>query len=199
MYTIWRSSTRPLMLLVSSRILLVVLVLLISNGCRPAKAENNKSYSDLVDKAGNIRKPPGYRDLYQALGTFEVVDLKDDHELHYTYASPGTAEYYRKTGKFADGTVLVKEVFAADHAQLTTGDAHWASRTTVWFIMIKDEKGRYPGNPLWGDGWGWALYKSDAPDKQVATNYKKDCLGCHVPAKSTDWVYVQGYPSLSSK
>ena len=187
------------MLLVGSRILLVVLVLLISNGCRPAKAENNKSYSDLVDKAGNIRKPPGYRDLYQALGTFEVVDLKDDHELHYTYASPGTAEYYRKTGKFADGTVLVKEVFAADHAQLTTGDAHWASRTTVWFIMIKDEKGRYPGNPLWGDGWGWALYKSDAPDKQVATNYKKDCLGCHVPAQATDWVYVQGYPSLSSK
>jgi hypothetical protein len=47
--------------------------------------------------------------------------------------------------------------------------------------MIKDEKGRYPGNPLWGDGWGWALYKSDAPDKQIATDYKKDCLGCHIP------------------
>jgi hypothetical protein len=41
---------------------------------------------------------------------------------------------------------------------------------------------------------GWALFKSDAPDKQVATDYKKDCLGCHIPAKATDWVYVQGYP-----
>ena len=58
---------------------------------------------------------------------------------------------------------------------------------------------RYPGNPLWGDGWGWALYQADAPNKQVATNYKKDCLGCHVPAQSTDWVYVQGYPVLKSK
>jgi len=38
---------------------------------------------------------------------------------------------------------------------MTTGDAHWASGPKVWFVMIKDEKGRYPGNPLWGDGWGW--------------------------------------------
>jgi hypothetical protein len=44
---------------------------------------------------------------------------------------------------------------------------------------------------LWGDGWGWALFKADVPDKQVATDYKKDCLDCHVPAKSTDWIYVK--------
>ncbi len=190
---------RPEGMVMASRILLVVVALLISNGCRPAKAENNKSYSDLVDKAGIIRKPPGYRDLYQALGTFAVVDLNGDTELHYTWASPGTAEAYRKTGKFPDGAVLVKQTFATDHGPMTTGDAHWATQTIVWFVMIKDDKGRYPGNPLWGDGWGWALYKSDAPDKQVATNYKKDCLGCHVPAQSTDWVYVQGYPVLKSK
>ena len=24
--------------------------------------------------------------------------------------------------------------------------------------MIKDAKGRFPGNDLWGDGWGWALF-----------------------------------------
>ena len=119
--------------------------------------------------------------------------------MHLTYASPGTAEYYRKTGKYADGTVLVKEVFGTEHARMTTGDAHWASGTKVWFVMIKDEKGRYPGNSLWGDGWGWALFKSDAPDKQVATDHKKDCLGCHIPAKATDWVYIQGYPVLKSK
>src|SRR5262250_999928 len=121
------------------------------------------------------------------------------NQMHMTYASPGSAEAYRKTGKFPDGTVLVKEVFGTDHAQMTTGDAHWASGTKDWFVMIKDEKGRYTDNPLWGDGWGWALFKSDAPDKQVATDYKKDCQGCHIPARSTDWIYVQGYPVLASK
>jgi len=154
---------------------------------------------DLVDKNGIISKPADYRDKYQALGVFSVATQSGDTEMHYTYAPPGTAEYYRKNGKFADGTVLVKEVFGTEHGQMTTGEVNWAKETKIWFVMMKDEKGRYPGNPLWGDGWGWALYKSDAPDKQVATDYKKDCLGCHVPAKSTDWVYVQGYPVLKAK
>jgi hypothetical protein len=164
---------------------------------RPQSNSGHNGY-DLVDKDGILHKPADYRDRYQALGVFSVADLNGAVDLHYTYAPPGTAEYYRKNGKFADGTVLVKEVFGTDHGQMTTGEVHWAKGTKVWFVMIKDEKGRYPGNPLWGDGWGWALYKSDAPDKQVATDYKKDCLGCHVPAKTTDWVYVQGYPVLKS-
>ena len=153
---------------------------------------------DLVDAKGNIRKPADYRDRYQALGVYTVLDPKGN-EMHYTYASPGTAEFYRKNKKFADGTVLVKEVLATSHAQLTTGDAHWAQGTKVWFVMIKDEKGRFPGNPLWGNGWGWALFKSDAPDTQIATDFKKDCLGCHIPAQVTDWVYVSGYPVLGAK
>ena len=163
--------------------------------------QGNTSYNglDLVDKTGNILKPADYRDRYQALGTFFVRDPTGVEDMHYTYASTGTAEFYRKNGKFADGTVLVKEVLGTDHGPMTTGDAHWALGTKVWFVMIKDSKGRYPGNPLWGDGWGWALYKSDAPDKQIATDYKKDCLGCHIPAQKTDWVYVQGYPVLASK
>jgi hypothetical protein len=185
----------------SSRIAMVVLTLVMLGGHQQGQSQSNSSYNgfDLVDKTGNIRKPADFRELYQALGVYTPVDFNNNTEMHYTYASPGTAEYYRKTGKFADGTVLVKEVFATDHAQLTTGDAHWATQTKVWFVMVKDDKGRYPGNPLWGDGWGWALFKADAPDKQVATSYKKNCLGCHVPAQSTDWVYVQGYPVLKSK
>jgi Cytochrome P460 len=183
------------------RISAVILSLVIVTGRQQLRSQSKRGSVgfDLVDKTGSIRKPADFRDLYQALGVYTPVDLNNNTEMHYTYALPGTAEYYRKTGKFVDGTVLVKEVFATDHAQMTTGNAHWAAGTKVWFVMIKDDKGRYPGNPLWGDGWGWALFKSDAPDKQVATDYKKDCLGCHVPAKATDWVYIQGYPVLRSK
>ena len=191
-------------------ILVVVLAIVIVLSYLGAKSQGATSFSgfDLVDETGNIRKPDGYRDHYQILGTFTVFNAipmasgsptEKEGESHYTYASPGTAEYYRKTGKFPDGAVLVKEVFGTDHGKLTTGDAHWASRTIQWFVMIKDEKGRYPGNPLWGDGWGWALFKPDAPDKQVSTNYKRDCLGCHVPARATDWIYVQGYLVLAKK
>jgi hypothetical protein len=166
-----------------------------SQSATGTEAQNNPL--DLVDDAGHIRKPENYRDRYQVIGAYTVLNPKGT-EMHYTYASPGAAEHYRKSGQFADGTVLVKEVLATSHAQLTTGDAHWATDPKVWFVMIKDAKGRFPGNPLWADGWGWALFESDAPDKQVATDYKKDCLGCHIPAKNTDRIYVQGYPALST-
>jgi len=176
------------------------LLLLLLARYEQARSQTGNMYDgfDLVDKAGNIRRPSDFRDRYQALGTYLVLDPKGN-EMHGTYASPGTAEIYRKTGRFPDGTVLVKEVSGTDHAQMTTGEVHWASGIKVWFVMIKDEKGRYAKNPLWGDGWAWALFKSDAPDKQVATDYKKDCLGCHIPARNSDWVYVQGYPVLAAK
>jgi hypothetical protein len=100
----------------------------------------------------------------------------------------------------ADGTVLVKGIHGTGAGQMTTGNVDWTTDPPhVWFVMIKDAKGRFPNNPLWGNGWGWALFKADAPDKQVATDFKKDCLGCHVPAKADDWIYVKGYPPLHSK
>jgi len=182
------------------RILILLLSITAIGNLRQAGAQTKSTFDGfkLVDKTGNIRKPVDYRDLYQMIGAYTVLDPKGN-QMHYTWASPGAAEYYRRNGKFADGTVLVKQVFGTDHAQMTTGDANWAADTKVWFVMVKDAKGRYPNNPLWGDGWGWALFKPDAPDKQVATDYKKDCLGCHVPAKADDWIYINGYPALHSK
>jgi len=182
------------------RTLTVILSLAALGVIREAVAQRESSFDGfkLVDKSGNIRKPDDYRDLYHMLGSWTVLDPKGD-QMHFTYASPGAAEYYRHHKEFADGTVLVKEINGTDHAQMTTGNANWAAKANAWFVLIKDAKGRYPSNPLWGDGWGWALFKSDAPDKQVATDYKKDCLGCHMPAKADDWIYVKGYPVLHSK
>jgi hypothetical protein len=179
---------------------ILVFLVLIATDSRPVSSQRTTNFNgfELVDKQGNIRKPADYRDLYEFLGTYTVLD-PNGNQMHVTYATPGTAAYYRKTGKFPDGAVLVKEISGTDHAKLTTGDAHWASGIQVWFVQIKDAKNRFPNNPLWGDGWGWALFKADAPDKQVATDYKKDCLGCHIPAKSTDWTYVQGYLVLKSE
>ena len=181
------------------RLSFVILALVVVAGYLFAQKTSSFNGFELADKAGKIlRKPADYRDHYEILGSWTVLDPKGN-QMHLTYASPGTAEYYRQNKKFPDGAVLVKEINGTDHAQLTTGDAHWASGIKQWFVLIKDEKHHFPNNPLWGDGWGWALFKADAPDKQVATDYKKDCLDCHVPAKSTDWIYVKGYPVLQSK
>ena len=67
-----------------------------------------------------------------------------------------------------------------------------------WFVMIKDSKNRFAGNPLWGEGRGWALYKPNDSSKNAATDFQTDCLGCHVPAKDRDWVYTEAYPTLKT-
>src|SRR6516162_2930572 len=104
--------------------------------------------------------------------------------------------YVPKDGKFPDGAVLVKEITKVGSDKLTAGQATWAKDIKIWFVMVKDSKGRFPKNDLWGDGWGWALFEAKDPKKNVATDYTTDCRTCHVPAKRDDWVYVRGYPVL---
>lgn len=162
-------------------------------------------FSPYVDQQGNISRPTGFRQNWVHMGTWYVPDTKQSAGpgFHDVYASPGTVEAYKKTGKFPDGAALVKEISAIESKRLTTGNAHWAGDAGVWFVMIKDRQNRFPDNPAWGQGWGWALFKADKPSVNIAHNWKKDaglgnCYGCHVPTRQTDWVYVDGYPTLRS-
>jgi hypothetical protein len=152
----------------------------------------------VVDSKGNLRVPENYRTLYQVLGSWAIAadDGQGSKEIHEVYASPGAIDGYRATGRFLDGTVLVKEVFRASTSNMTTGTVSRADKLKGWFVMFKDSKNSHPGNPLWGDGWGWSWFDADKPLKTTSTNYRVDCQGCHVPAQSTDWIYINGYPVL---
>ena len=153
---------------------------------------------DVVDAEGALRVPVDYRIAYQALGTWAVAaeQGQGSKELHVVYASPGTIEAYRKDGRFPDAAVLVKEVFEAATTDMTTGTVSHADKLKGWFVMVKDAKNRDPGSKLWGDGWGWSWFDAGDPLKTTSTDYKTDCQGCHVPAQSTDWIYVNGYAAL---
>ena len=91
--------------------------------------------------------------------------------MHAVYASPGAIDAYRKTGHFPDGAVLVKEVFATSTNEMTTGTVSHADKLKGWFVMVRDSKGTHPGNPLWGDGWGWSWFDADKPLKTTSTDY----------------------------
>jgi hypothetical protein len=152
----------------------------------------------VADASGNLHVPDSYRATYLSLGTWAVAadQGRGAKELHVVYASPGAIDEYRKDGRFRDGTVLVKEVFTAHTAQMTTGTVSSADTLKGWFVMVKDSKGRFPGNKLWGDGWGWSWFDAANPAKTTSTDYQANCLACHVPARTSDWVYVGGYPPL---
>lgn len=159
---------------------------------------NGPQVDAVVDANGNFHVPDSYRSTYEFLGSWAVASDQDrgSKELHVVYASPGTVAAYRKDGRFPDGAVLVKEVFETATAQMTTGTVSHAETLKGWFVMMKAGDGRYAGNKLWGDGWGWSWFDADNPSKTTSTNYKTDCLSCHVPVQASDWIYVNGYPQL---
>ena len=157
--------------------------------------------ASVVDGTGNMHVPENYRREYEYLGTWAVAadQSPGSKEIHVVYASPGAVEAYNAGGHFPDGTVLVKEVFQAATAPMTTGTVSHADVLKGWFVMVRDRTGRHPGNRLWGDGWGWSWFDAGNPTKTTSTEYTTNCRGCHVPAQSSEWIYVGGYPSLRPK
>ena len=153
----------------------------------------------VVDDKGNMHVPADYQTAYQVLGSWAVAadEGPGSKEMHMVYASPGTIAAYRQNGQLPDGTVLVKEVFHTTTEDMTTGTVSSADALAGWFVMVKDDVGRFPENKLWGDGWGWAWFDAADPLKTTSTDYTTDCRSCHVPAQASDWVYTHGYPSLN--
>jgi hypothetical protein len=151
-----------------------------------------------VDAKGNLSVPNNYRTAYQFLGSWAVAADQGQgaKQVHVVYASPGTIAGYRRTGHFPDGSVLVKEVFDAATDAMTTGTVSHAQTLKGWFVMVADSKADHRGSKLWGDGWGWSWFDAGNRVKTTSVDYKTDCQTCHIPARATDWIYLQGYPAL---
>jgi hypothetical protein len=163
----------------------------------------SNTYQTLVNDKGDISLPVDFQRNWSFLGTWSVAKSGEDSNdsigaqgLHNVYVQPDAIDDYRRTGKFSDGTVFIKELLQASTGPMTTGTISWGSKVDGWFVMVKDDHQRFPGNKLWGDGWGWVLINADAPTKAAATDYKIECKGCHIPAQKNDWIYIEGYPSL---
>jgi hypothetical protein len=190
---------RPLPKIIGAVVLLAIVGSnMPAGGLFQSKAVAAETFSIHVDEHGNISFPEGFRTSMVHLGSWFALD-GGASGFHDVYTERATVEAYRKTGKFPDGATLVKELRASESGAYTTGleVSHATQSLKQWFVMIKDGEDRFEDNPLWGDSWGWALFKPDDLTKNRAANYQSDCLGCHVPAKDKDWIYTEGYPMLA--
>ena len=168
-----------------------------------------EEFSPYVDPSGRISLPMNYKTEFVHLGSWfipgeggqggEGEESGKRAEGHTVFTQKSTVEAFKRTGEFPDGAVLVKSVRAFDSATLTTGNAHWAAEQKIWFVMVKDTQDRFPGNPLWAESWGWALFQADEPSVNVATDFRRDCYACHLPRQDKDWVYTEGYPTLRQR
>ena len=165
------------------------------------------TYGNVVDDTGKITLPKNFRRDWTFLGTWSVAEKDVEPSsaasghgaagLHNVYTQRGVAAYFQQHGKFPDGAIIIKELLKAATASMTTGTVSRGDEVEGWFVMVKDTKGRFGSNPLWGDGWGWVLFNADQRNTPVTKNYKTECLGCHIPARDDDWIYLSGYPVLT--
>ncbi len=185
----------------------IPLLLLFFFSFAQAQEPEFSTYETIVDQSGNISLPVNYRSQWTHIGSWLIADTKaPGYGFHDVYMQPEAVEHYRKTNEYPDGAVIVKEVRHVEEGPKTTGQAQWAGDVIIWFVMVKDSKGRFKGSPHWSNGWGWALFEKNnggegaamgmRPPKNVSEGFGPSCQGCHTPAKATDWVFLEGYPTL---
>lgn len=168
--------------------------------CAALSVQADDKFSTQVDATGTISLPKDFRATMSHLGSW-FVPAGGVSGFHDVYLDSDAVSAFRKTGKFPDGAVMVKELRHAKVGNYTTGaGVNYAGDIKQTFVMVKDSTNRFAGkNPAWGDGWGWALFTPASAGKSVVTDYKVDCLGCHSPAKAKDWIYTEAYPTLGAK
>lgn len=144
-----------------------------------------------------LQVPANYRGSFEPAGVWSVAadTGAGAKEVHIVYASPGAFEAYRRSGTYPDGSVLVKEVFTATTASMTTGTASQPASLKGWFVMVRDSKNSHAGDNRWGDGWGWGWFDAAKPQQNATADYRSECLGCHEPARATELTYSHGYPA----
>lgn len=133
--------------------------------------------------AVEVPYPEGYRDWRHV----KSMELKPGHALyesfgglHHIYANPKAVKGYR-TGKFADGAVIVFDLLAARHGD----NALVEGERKVVGVMVRDKR-KYAAT----GGWGFEGFAGGDPKKPVVgANAATACFACHAPQKSNNYLF----------
>jgi hypothetical protein len=115
-------------------------------------------------------------------------------EFHSVYMDPESFAEYEKTGKYRDGTVLVKELSSVGSKNAPSGNGYFQGKFTGLEATIKDSK-RFKDEP---GNWAYFSFGHKYPLKaEVSKNSVAACNQCHQDnAQKDDWVFSQYYPVL---
>ncbi len=126
-------------------------------------------------------------------------------EFHNVYIEPTAFAHWQKTGKFANGTQIVKELVLIRqkdkdemNADGSTGEVSGVGYFQGEFfgleLTVKDTK-RYPDEP---GGWAYFSFGHNAPPyADTAKAFPTDsCNACHEASAADDFVFTQFYPVL---
>ena len=147
---------------------------------------------------GKLKQPVGYRKWVYVGEVITPNDMNDGEaafpEFHSVYMDPESFAEYEKTGKYRDGTVLIKELSSVGSKKATSGNGYFQGKFTGLEASIKDSK-RFKDEP---GNWAYFSFGHKYPLKaEVSKNATAACNQCHqANAEKDDWVFSQDYPVL---
>ena len=152
-----------------------------------------------MNEKGELIKPEGYREWVYVGAPVTPNDMNDGKapfpEFHSVYIDPTSFAHWKKTGKFREGTILVKELLSVVSKVAPSGNGYFMGEFIGLEATIKSSKlfPKEPGN--------WAYFSFTTKDhktlKQTATAFPTEaCAACHKASAADDMVFTQYYPVL---
>ena len=146
---------------------------------------------------GKMKRPDGYRDWVYVGAVVTPNDLNDGEaafpEFHSVYMDPESFAEYEKTGKYRDGTVLIKELSSVGSKKAPSGNGYFQGEFTGLEASIKDSK-RFKDEP---GSWAYFSFGHKYPLKADATKQAAaSCDARHQTSAAKDDVFSQYYPVL---
>jgi len=159
------------------------------------------------NEKGALVRPKAFRSSWVFLGSpFTPNSLNDGTanfpEYHNVYVQPSAFHAYRATGKWPEGTMMLKELQLVDNAE---GDEDDGSRYEVsgrgFFpgavngmdVAVKDSR-RFSESK----NWGYFNFGHRAPpyEKSAMAAPIGACAQCHIDNASEDMVYIKFYKPI---
>jgi len=144
-----------------------------------------------ASSGGTVQPAPNGVELPEGYKDWPVISIShriDNHTLRVIVGNEIAVKAARagQTNPWPDGAILGKVVWKE------TAEEHWPTAIAPEkFVhaefMFKDSQA-YKTN---GTGWQWARWVGmDQKPYGENADFNKECISCHTPVKSRDWVFT---------
>lgn len=147
---------------------------------------------------GELQRPVGYREWIYVGTPVTPNDLNNGKaafpEHHNVYMDPDSWVYWKRTGEFREGTILVKELVSVGAKAAVSGNGYFQGEYLGLEATIKS-KADFPDEP---GNWAYFSFTGEGGKlKTSATAFPAaSCNGCHQASAADDFVFTQYYPVL---
>lgn len=173
-----------------------------NNGAGSSDMADNSSYKNktyFTMENGELIRPTGYRSWIYVGTPLTPNDLNNGKaafpEFHNVYIDPASYDHYKETGKFREGTILIKELVTVGSKGAVSGNGYFEGEFIGLEASIKSKE-HFPDEP-----GNWAIFSFTQPKigtlKERAKAFPYDaCASCHNDNAEDDFVFTQYYPVL---